>query len=127
LAVTVRDITSEACLRLNERMDSIGMLAAGVAHESNNPLAFVSGNLGFIQDELRRQELPEEDQRELLKAISKAREGAERMRSSMASAGAGPKAQVLYEQAATWPGGVTSPARSSSGSRCSPSSNNWVT
>ncbi|WP_309891590.1 ATP-binding protein [Archangium sp.] len=84
LAVTVRDITqqreSEARLRLNERMASIGMLAAGVAHEINNPLAFVSGNLGFIQGELRRPEPLEELRGELLEAVTEAREGAERMR-----------------------------------------------
>ncbi|MGZ3457045.1 MAG: PAS domain-containing sensor histidine kinase [Archangium sp.] len=84
MAVTVRDITgqreSEARLRLNERMASIGMLAAGVSHEINNPLAFVSSNLCFIGSELRRLALPEGEQRELLEALSDAREGAERMR-----------------------------------------------
>jgi PAS domain S-box-containing protein len=84
VAVTVRDITeqrqAEARLRLNERMASIGMLAAGVAHEINNPLAFVSSNLGFVDNELRRLKLPEEDARELLEAVGEAREGAERMR-----------------------------------------------
>ncbi|HYO72019.1 MAG TPA: ATP-binding protein [Archangium sp.] len=82
LAVTVRDITeqreSEARLRLNERMASIGMLAAGVAHEINNPLAFVSSNLGFIQDELCQLEQPEGT--DLLEAVAEAREGVERMR-----------------------------------------------
>ena len=84
LAVTVRDITAqrenEMRLRLNERMASIGMLAAGVAHEINNPLAFVSSNLSFIGTELRRLELPEEDAHELNDAINEAREGTERMR-----------------------------------------------
>jgi PAS domain S-box-containing protein len=84
MAVTVRDITeqreNEMRLRLNERMASIGMLAAGVAHEINNPLAFVSSNLGFIGTELRRVELPEEDRHDLLEALTEAREGAERMR-----------------------------------------------
>jgi signal transduction histidine kinase len=84
MAVTVRDITeqreNEARLRRNERMASIGMLAAGVAHEINNPLAFVSSNLGFIGSELRGLTLPEEELRELLDALSDAREGTERMR-----------------------------------------------
>ncbi|MFE8604247.1 ATP-binding protein [Archangium violaceum] len=84
LAVTVRDITeqreTEARLRLNERLASIGRLAAGVAHEINNPLAYVAGNLGFIGTELCRLPLPEEDRRELLEALSDAREGTERMR-----------------------------------------------
>jgi two-component system, NtrC family, sensor kinase len=84
LAVTVRDVTeqreSETRLRLNERMASIGMLAAGVAHEINNPLAFVSSNLGFIQNELRQLEQPEDVRSDLLEAVAEAREGAERMR-----------------------------------------------
>ncbi|WNG48243.1 PAS domain-containing protein [Archangium minus] len=84
MAVTVRDITeqreNEQRLRLNERMASIGMLAAGVAHEINNPLSFVSSNLGFIGTELRRLELPQEDLGELLEALTEAREGTERMR-----------------------------------------------
>ena len=32
-----------------EKMASIGQLAAGVAHEINNPIAFVSSNLGTLQ------------------------------------------------------------------------------
>jgi signal transduction histidine kinase len=56
------------------------MLAAGVAHEINNPLAYVSSNLGYIQSELRRPEPLEELRSELLEAVTEAREGAERMR-----------------------------------------------
>lgn len=37
-------------LRLTERMSSIGQLAAGIAHEINSPLQYVSLNLDFIQE-----------------------------------------------------------------------------
>jgi signal transduction histidine kinase len=51
-----------------------------VAHEINNPLAFVSSNLGFIQTELRHMEQPEDVRTDLLEAVAEAREGVERMR-----------------------------------------------
>src|SRR5437773_1406502 len=35
-----------------DRLASIGLLAAGLAHEINNPLAFVRANLEFLQQEL---------------------------------------------------------------------------
>jgi len=53
----VRDITERKQLqeKLNaaDRMASLGTLAAGVAHEINNPLSFMLSNARFIQDELR--------------------------------------------------------------------------
>ncbi len=92
MAVMVRDITAqrenETRLRLNERMAAVGVLAAGVAHELNNPLAFVSSNICFIEKELRRLGLSPEELGEMLEAITDAREGAERMRGIVQSLGA---------------------------------------
>jgi PAS domain S-box-containing protein len=51
-----RDLTErhemQLRLQLADRMVSVGTLAAGVAHELNNPLAYVTANLQFLGDEL---------------------------------------------------------------------------
>jgi nitrogen-specific signal transduction histidine kinase len=71
-----RDVTErkhiEAQLMAADRMVSIGTLAAGVAHEINNPLAYVIANLELMRDD----NLAAESQ-ESLKA---AQDGAERVR-----------------------------------------------
>ena len=52
-ACTYRDITAaralEARLLEAEKMASVGQLAAGVAHEINNPMAFLSSNLSTLR------------------------------------------------------------------------------
>ena len=52
----VRDVTAQkklqAQLMVSDRMMSVGTLAAGVAHEINNPLAAVVGNLDCIAESL---------------------------------------------------------------------------
>ena len=59
--VLVRDITQQRMLESqllhNEKMASIGQLAAGVAHEINNPVGFVNSNLytlGKYQKEIEQ-------------------------------------------------------------------------
>ena len=55
--ITLRDITESQAiqdkLRRAERMASIGTLAAGVAHEINNPLAYVTTNIAYCMERLR--------------------------------------------------------------------------
>jgi PAS domain S-box-containing protein len=77
----VDDVTErkrmEARLRVSDRMASVGTLAAGVAHEINNPLTYVISNLSFIADALRTAEVGTPELRDVL---GEAQEGAERIR-----------------------------------------------
>jgi two-component system NtrC family sensor kinase len=43
------DLAMEKELQQSQKMASIGQLAAGVAHEINNPTGFVSSNLKSLQ------------------------------------------------------------------------------
>jgi PAS domain S-box-containing protein len=54
---TEQDVTEkrlvEARIVLGDRLACVGTLAAGVAHEINNPLAYVCSNLDMIAEEIR--------------------------------------------------------------------------
>jgi len=56
LVSIARDITErrqvQEKLLATERMVSLGTVAAGVAHEINNPLSYMLSNLSFVDDEL---------------------------------------------------------------------------
>jgi two-component system, NtrC family, sensor kinase len=55
LAKAYKELQStQAQVLQNEKMASIGQLAAGVAHEINNPIGFVSSNLGTLGKYLER-------------------------------------------------------------------------
>ncbi len=71
-----------ARLALADRMASVGTLAAGVAHEINNPLAYVIANLDYARQEIEKAaaaQVPPEGEH-LPRALREAREGAERVR-----------------------------------------------
>ena len=71
-----------ARLSLADRMTSVGTLAAGVAHEINNPLAYVMANLDYAIQEAQVPEAvePRPGSEDLAQALQEAREGAERIR-----------------------------------------------
>lgn len=54
--VSVRE-NMRRSLALSDNLASIGLLAAGVAHEVNDPLAIISNYLGFIRHEARDAEI----------------------------------------------------------------------
>jgi PAS domain S-box-containing protein len=80
--VVFRDVTqkrkSEAQLIASERMASVGLLAAGVAHEINNPLAAMIANLELALDQIN--DLNDPLREDLVAELSDARIAAERVR-----------------------------------------------
>jgi signal transduction histidine kinase len=85
-----RDVARHAEL---ERLSSLGLLAAGVAHEINNPLAFVVGNLALAKKHLCKLEselegLPRARVIALSKLMEQAAAGAQRVAEVVRSVGA---------------------------------------
>ncbi|WP_164013893.1 ATP-binding protein [Pyxidicoccus trucidator] len=72
----------QAQLVVSDRLAAVGTLAAGVAHEINNPLAFVLSNLSFLSGELQgvSRELPPGRTAEMEEVLREASDGAHRVR-----------------------------------------------
>ncbi|HEX3758871.1 MAG TPA: two-component regulator propeller domain-containing protein, partial [Kofleriaceae bacterium] len=81
-----RDVTERKRMRakllMSDRMASLGTLAAGIAHEINNPLAYVIGNLEAMAEVLGGPERTANagERSELGAQVRDARDGAERVR-----------------------------------------------
>lgn len=67
----------QASLQQADRLASVGSLAAGVAHEINNPLAYVIANLELLTEDLDRDRV---SMVELKRTLAEATEGAHRVR-----------------------------------------------
>jgi two-component system, NtrC family, sensor kinase len=74
---------AQARLQISDRLGAMGVVAAGVAHEVNNPLAFLNANLEFAIEELT--EMKEDDElperlHDVIEALASAHTGASRVR-----------------------------------------------
>ncbi len=90
----IRDVSEQRRLQsqlfLADRLATVGTLAVGVAHEINNPLSWVMGNLGLLADEFDRQvSLRDQDvdpavivrsRARVRELLGRAQEGTERVR-----------------------------------------------
>ncbi len=62
---------AEALLHLNDRLQSVGMMVAGIAHELKNPLGAVRFNLDWVTDKLAKPDAENADEwrKQLLEAV----------------------------------------------------------
>ncbi|HYO53371.1 two-component system sensor histidine kinase NtrB [Archangium sp.] len=83
---TLTDVTErrqlQARLQQSDRLATLGMLVPGFAHEMNNPLAFMLGNLDYLLSSMGESAgaVPANAVAEWREAVGEVREGAERLR-----------------------------------------------
>jgi len=82
--VIARDVSErkkmQAQLMVSDRMASVGTLAAGVAHEINNPLATVLANVDLALRDVHEVGIRLGAKEDLIEELNDAREGVERVR-----------------------------------------------
>jgi PAS domain S-box-containing protein len=84
--VSARDLTERKQIQerlvVADRLASVGTLAAGVAHEINNPLAFIISNLSFLSEELHAisSEMPAGRMDEMQEVLDETKKGFDRVR-----------------------------------------------
>jgi signal transduction histidine kinase len=88
--------------REQERLSSLGLLAAGIAHEINNPMSYVKSNLHLLQRDLQEQkELPAALREYVTEVIPETLDGVKRVCSIVADlrrfARGDPEAWIEYD------------------------------
>lgn len=66
-------------LRLGQKLQAVGQLAAGVAHEINTPMQYIQDNLSFVREVSARWQDLDEDSAEVPEALDAALEGVRRV------------------------------------------------
>ncbi len=80
LAWSARDLSERRRVEEDQRLAAVGTLAAGVAHEINNPLTYVTANLAFVEETLAKVRGLHPDVNEAEEAAAEASLGARKVR-----------------------------------------------
>ena len=121
VALVMRDVTEQRRLKdklvISERLSALGVLAAGICHEINNPLTFIVANVHVLENAVAgwREQLSDQGSIELAgrtlhaeEALSDLRKGAERIRRIVADLGAfgrqsdEPRAAIDVRESIEW-------------------------
>ena len=90
-------VVRERRIRDSERMAAIGQLAAGVAHELNNPIAVIRGYLKTMDPEESKEELAEE-----LRILDEEAEACQRIAADLLTYSAVPTVRAAKVEMHTW-------------------------